>query len=397
MSGKIVFVNSVCCGSHGGIVADLRHAAQAAGYDPIVAYARWGADPDARCVRIGGQLDIAAHGLLSRALDGHGFGSSKATRDFVRALEEMKPALLHLHNLHGYYINIEILFDYIRRSGIPTLWTLHDCWAFTGHCSHFVRAGCDKWKTQCHACPLTREYPVSYGLDRSRSNYLRKKRAFTGLKNLRLAAPSRWLAEQASQSFLNDTPIDIVPNGVDLDVFSPPQRPAVKGRPLAIAVAAKFDARKGYADTLAAAQSLLGKADVTLVGLTAKQIAALPPGIQGVEKISDRMTLADIYRRADILINTTYEDTYPTVNMEAIASGVPVVSYAVGGCVEQVTDGCGRLVRVGDVEGMARAALDVLEENRAALRESCREYALGQFDRRRAASTYVGIYNDMVK
>jgi glycosyltransferase involved in cell wall biosynthesis len=330
-------------------------------------------------------------------VDGHGFGSQSATRAFIRKLDSEKPALLHLHNLHGYYINIEILFDYIRHSGIPTLWTLHDCWSFTGHCSHFVRAGCGKWREQCERCPLTREYPANWGIDRSRHNYLRKKRAFTNLPNLRIAAPSRWLAGLVAQSYLSGAPLDVIPNGVDTGAFHPPEREMKHTRPLVLAVASQFDARKGYMDTLSVAQKLLPEADITLVGLTKKQIAALPSGIDGRAHIGDRSELVGLYQRADVLINTTYEDTYPTVNMEAIACGTPVVSYNTGGCAEQIAVGCGELVPVGDADGMAEAVRRVLARDRSIVRNDCQTHSLNNFDRNEAMNSYIKLYTSMVK
>ncbi|GHU72087.1 glycosyl transferase [Clostridia bacterium] len=396
MAKRILFINTVVTGSHGRIVSDLAEAARNAGnveFETEFAYGRGDDSPE----RIGGPLDGAAHLLSTRLFDAHGFGSVRATKALVKRLKAHPPDLVHLHNVHGYYLNIEILFEYLKASGIPVVWTLHDCWAFTGHCSHFVRAKCFKWQKGCEHCPMKREYPTSLLLDNSKSNYNRKKAAFTGHPNLSIVTPSEWLAKLVNQSFLKDYPVSTIPNGVDLTVFAPTDMPQAK-RPLILAVAAPFDKRKGFEDTLKIAQSI-PEADMIMVGLTPKQIASLPKGsaITGLTRTENRDELVSLYRRASVLLNTTYEDTYPTVNMEAMACGLPVACYSVGGCPEQITYQTGALTPVGDVSALINAARRIIAQPRDEFKAACRARAEAAFDRKAAMRRYISLYKSILE
>ena len=398
---RIVMVNTVATGSHGRIMGDMGRAAEQAGFDVTVAFGRGGGNEKA--IRIGNTRDVLFHVALTRLLDRHGRGSRRATQALVETLRRMKPDMLHLHNLHGYYLHIETLFAYIRESGVPTLWTLHDCWALTGHCSHFVRASCDRWQTGCYRCPLKGEYPASLFCDASRSNWHWKGAAFSGLDNLTLVAPSLWLGEVIGQSYLQDVPCRVIPNGVDLSLFRPAEgdglavreRMGVKpGQAMLLAVAAPFDGRKGYADALALAEKLGDRARLVLVGLSKKQRSCLPEGITGILRTDGPEALVALYGAADCLINPTYEDTYPTVNMEALACGTPVAAYATGGCIEQLVEPVGIAVPCGDVGALAEAAMS-LAARRKGLTEACRTYAEAHFDRENAMNTYVAEYRQM--
>ena len=250
---SVVMVNAVCSGSHGRIMSDIGRAAQAAGFRTHIAFARGAAN--GADIRIGSMRDVYLHVAATRLLDRHGRASRRATERLTRQLADLRPDVLHLHNAHGYYLHYETFFAFLRQSGIPTVWTLHDCWAVTGHCSHFVRANCMRWRDGCHRCPLRREYPQSWLWDASRENWRRKRDAFSALPNLTLALPSRWLEGVVADSFLRDVPRRVIPNGVDLSLFSPRgdggQTRSALGigpeEPLLLAVAAPFDARKGYA------------------------------------------------------------------------------------------------------------------------------------------------------
>ncbi len=392
-------VNTVPTGSHGRLMRDIARAASGAGFDTVMAAGR---DAGDGVVRIGSRRDVLLHVARTRLLDGHARGSQGATKAFVAELEAMKPDLLHLHNVHGYYLHAETLFAYIRSSGIPTVWTLHDCWAFTGHCSHFVRANCALWQTGCHNCPLLGEYPASILLDASQQNWQWKRAAFAGIPNLTLVSPSGWLADRLADSFLRDTPRLVIPNGINLGLFRPEKDAQVRarfgvkpGQVMLLAVAAPFDRRKGFADALRVAELLGDRAKLVLVGLSEKQLRSLPEGVSGIARTDGPEALVALYGAADCLINPTYEDTYPTVNMEAMACGTPVAAYAVGGCVEQIAELCGVLAPCGDAGGLAEAAL-VLGARKRMLTDACREHAEEHFDRRNAVAAYVAAYQNSV-
>lgn len=390
-------VNTVLSGSHGRIMRDLRGAAEGAGFQTALAYGRGRADT-AVALRIGGSLDVYLHVARTRLLDGHARGSKHATKAFVRTLESLSPDILHLHNIHGYYLHAPALFDFIRQSGVKTLWTMHDCWALTGHCSHFLRAACDRWQTGCFACPLKREYPASHGLDRSEANWHWKRKAFAGLSNLKIYTPSKWLSQVLAMSYLKDAPRMVIPNGVDLSLFTPGPGASIRqkygakdGQLLLLAVAAPFDARKGFQDALAVAKTLKDKARVILVGLSKTQVKGLPENVTGVLRTDGPEALVTLYSAADCLINPTYEDTYPTVNMEALACGTPVAAYGAGGSAEQMDGHVGLSVPVGEAARLAEAAV-LLGEKKQALTGACRAYAEANFDRRLAIEAYLREY-----
>ena len=219
---KLLLLNaSANTGSTGRIAEEIGLLAQQAGYEVRFAYGRKAVNSKLPLIRIGNKWDMRWHGLKSRMWDAHGFGSKRATMALIKELEVWKPDIINIHNLHGYYINIEVLFEYLKKEQIPVVWTFHDCWPFTGHCAHFERVGCDRWKTECHHCPNRGGYPESWMIDHSTANYYRKKETFNGIKNLTIVTPSEWLANHVQSSFLRNYPVQVINNGVDLEIFKP--------------------------------------------------------------------------------------------------------------------------------------------------------------------------------
>ena len=379
---RIAFINTVCTGSHGRIMDDLRRAAERAGFTCRIFFSR-GKSAGAHCVRFGDRADVALHGAASRLFDAQALGSRRATRRLLRMLDEFSPDLVHLHNAHGYYLNAPMLFAWLKKKNVPLVWTLHDCWALTGHCSHFVRAGCALWKTGCHDCPLKKEYPASL---------------------MTIVTPSKWLSDVVGESFLQGAPRRVIGNGVDLTLFTPGGETeetrrrfgVAPDRKLLLAIAAPFDQRKGFADALEVARLTRDEATLIMVGLTREQVESLPGGVIGVERTDGPEELVSLYRAADCLVNPTYEDTYPTVNMEAMACGTPVAAYGVCGCTEQVAPPCGASVPVGDARALAGAALALCAE-KPAIAAACREKAEREFDRKKAAEAYLKLYCEEIK
>lgn len=364
---KILLINSVCgIGSTGKICAALAEGFEREGHEVKIAYGRDAMVPEKFrhfAVRIGSDLDVKLHGLRTRLLDEHGFGSVGATGKFLRWAEEFDPDLVWLHNIHGYYINIELLFDWIKsRPGMQVKWTLHDCWAFTGHCSYFTMAGCDAWKTGCSRCPQKGSYPASQGLDNSRRNYERKKRIFTGVKDMTLIVPSKWLAELVKQSFLKEYPVEVHYNTIDREVFKPTvgdfrERSGLAGKKMILGVASVWEERKGLKDFMELAKMLDDSYRIVLVGLTQAQIDSLPGNILGITRTNNAGELAEIYTAADVFFNPTYEDNYPTVNLEAQACGTRVITYDAGGSRETMDRADFAVIPVGEYQKV----LDILD------------------------------------
>ncbi len=342
---KLVLINSVCgYGSTGKIVANIASEYENNGWDVKIAYGRApnkSLDLVKYSVRIGGDLDVRAHGLYTRLTDKHGLASRKATRKFLDWLEEYKPDRLWLHNIHGYYINYEMLFTWIKsHPKLEVLWTLHDCWAFTGHCSHFQYVKCDKWETGCYECVQHLEYPKSY-VDNSAKNYISKKNAFTGVTNLKIITPSNWLAGLVRKSFLREYPIEVRHNTINKDVFRPVksdfrERYNIVDKRIILGVASVWNERKGFNDFIALSTILDEESVIVLVGVSAKQRKHLPRNIIGIERTNSVEELVKIYSAVNVFFNPTYEDTYPTVNLEAEACGCRIVTYDVGGARETI-------------------------------------------------------------
>lgn len=359
---RILFVNSVCgTGSTGRICAELAQAYEKDGHEVKIAYGRDGFVPEAYrkyAVRIGSDLDVRLHGVLTRLTDRHGFGSTAATRRFLKWAEEFDPDVLWLHNIHGYYINIELLFRWIKsRPNMEVKWTLHDCWAFTGHCAYFDYVGCDRWKTGCGHCPQKGSYPASALASGSRWNYEKKRALFTGIPKLTLITPSRWLADLTRESFLGEYPVQVRYNTIDTDVFKPTpsdfrQANGLEDKTILLGVASTWEPRKGLSDFLALRKALDDRYAIVLVGLTPEQVSQLPAGILGITRTNSAAQLAQIYTAADVLFNPTYEDNYPTVNLEAEACGTRVVTYATGGSPETLSRDDSVVIPKGDWQSL---------------------------------------------
>lgn len=366
---RVLFINSVCgIGSTGRICTDLAQKLEAEGHEVKIAYGRNGNVPDKfkkYAVRIGSDFDCKMHALQTRLFDKHGFGSKSATKNFLEWAENYKPDLLWLHNIHGYYINVEILFAWIKQHPeMKVRWTLHDCWAFTGHCSYFTIVKCEQWKEHCSYCCQLRRYPACYFMSSVRKNFERKLKAFTGVKNMTLITPSKWLAGLTRQSFLKEYPVEVHYNTIDKTIFKPTpsdfrQRYGLENKKIILGVANVWEERKGLKDFFKLAQMLDDKYVIVLVGLSKKQMQELPKNIKGIMRTNSPQELAAIYTAADVFVNPTYEDNYPTVNLEAEACGTRVITYNTGGCKETVQRADSVVVETGKVEEVYHLLLNL--------------------------------------
>lgn len=357
---KILFINEVCgVTSTGRIVCELADKLSAQGHECKVAYGRLERVPEnwkKYAVRIGSEWDVKLHALQTRTVDQCGFGSTRATKRFLEWAEQFEPDLVWLHNLHGYYINIEQLFLWIkRRPQMQVKWTLHDCWSFTGHCTHFSAVGCEQWKTGCKHCPQLCEYPKCYGVSNVSQNYARKRAAFTGVQNMTVITPSQWLADLVGQSFLKEYPVEVHYNTVDTSIFKPTPsnfraRYGLQNKKIILGVANVWNARKGLGDFVTLSEMLREEWIVVLVGISKKQRENLPTTIVAIPKTNSAMELAQIYTAADVFLNPTYEDTYPTVNLEAEACGTRVITYRTGGAPETIKRPDSVAVEAGNLE-----------------------------------------------
>jgi len=384
--------------STGKIMRELGEMAISEGWESYIAYsgARDGIKPhSSRLLPVGNRLDLLWHWIVTRLFDAHGLASRRSTRQFIRRIKEIDPDIIHIHNIHGYFLNYPLLCDYLAACGKPVIWTVHDCWLYTGHCYHYSSAGCDRWKTGCHNCPCKTSFPASFGLDRSRDNYQLKKRMFTSIARLNLVVVSEWMKAELSESFLSDVPCTCIHNGIDTSVFAPKsgEAPSV----YYLAVASIWLPEKGLADLASLAAMLAVDEKLVLVGkMTPAQKSSLPEGVVTIERTSDVDTLVKLYSEATALVNPTWQDNYPTVNLESIACGTPVVTYRTGGSVESVVPETGYIVKQGDVEGMYGCLKEIRRHGKDAWRRSCRGYALEHFDKNIAFKEYFKMYGSLL-
>ena len=367
---RVLIINSVCgVGSTGRICTDLAQKYEKEGHEVKIAYGRYSIVPDEYrkfAVRIGNGFSVKLHWALTRVLDLHGLGSYLSTIKFLSWAESYDPNILWLHNIHGYYINYDLLFNWIKsRPDMEVKWTLHDCWAFTGHCTHFTYVQCNKWQIKCEYCPQKKNYPASLFLDNSTSNYQKKRTAFTGVKNMTLITPSKWLASLVKKSFLSNYPVEVVYNTVDNQIFRPTEcnfkeKYMIMNKKIVLGVSNAWqDPRKGLKDLIKLSRLLSDDYVIVIVGLSDKEIKQLPTDIIGIKKTDSARELAGIYTVADVLVNPTYEDNYPTVNIEAEACGTRVITYSSGGAPETIHMTSSVAVNPGDIEKVAKIIMKI--------------------------------------
>lgn len=391
---KVLMINVTCGrGSTGRICTDLADALEKCGHEVKIAYGRSDVPEEYKrlAVRIGSGSGVRLHALKARLFDAAGFGSRAATERFIKWVREYDPDIIHLHNIHGYYINVEVLFDYLASCGKKVIWTLHDCWAFTGHNAYCISADCEKWETGCVSCPDISGYPKSF-TDRSHLNWEKKKRLFASVPGLTLAVPSRWLSGLVSRSFLKDCPCFVIPNGIDASVFRPVEgdireKLGLGSKKVILGVASVWSAYKGLGDFIKL-RALLDPEEyaIVLVGLTAKQIKTLPMGMIGIERTDSARSLAELYSAADAFANPTYDDNFPTTNLEALACGTPVVTYDTGGSGEAAGNTAGAVVPTGDVNALAESI-----KRLSVSREACLTRARA-FTKESMAAGYFKVY-----
>jgi len=404
MKKKLFQINSVInSGSTGRIAEDIGQAAIRHGWESYIAYARNEHTSESETIRIGNEWDIRWHGIQTRLLDRHGLASTSATRELIQRIEKISPDIIQLHNLHGYYLNIQVLFDYLGHSDIPVVWTLHDCWPITGHCAYFSFAGCEKWKTQCEHCPQKRKYPSSFGLDRSYKNYILKKKIFTSIPYMVLVPVSNWLDSIIEDSFINKYPRKIIHNGIDTNTFKPTQNEELRrdlglqGKHILLGVANVWDFRKGLEDFIELANLLNDDEVIVLVGLKRGQIEKVSgKRILGLGKTENTKQLAELYTLANAFINPTWEDNFPTTNIEALACGTPVITYRTGGSPEALTPETGFVVEQGDIAGLRGAIDTIRNKGKASYSSACRERAVKMFNKDSQYEQYIQLYEELL-
>lgn len=395
----ILQINTVCgVGSTGRIATDIADTINSDKYKMYIAYGYGNSDRE-NTIKIGTKLDYIIHNILSRITGRQGRYSYFATKNFLKKVDKIKPDIIHLHNIHGNYINYKLLFEYIKKHNIPVIWTLHDAWAFTGKCVYFDYAQCDKWQDGCYKCKCLNDYPKSIR-DNSKKEYENKKKAFTSLNKLTIITPSYWLENLVRKSFLKKYKVITINNGINLEKFKPEKVQKLKHEKkldnqfIILGVANDWEKRKGLDFFIELARKLPTKYKIIMIGLTKKQIQQLPDNIIKIEKTNSIEELVQYYNMADVLLNPTLEDNFPTTNIEAIACGTPVITFDTGGSPEIVDEKTGVVVEKGNIEELIKAIGEVCSNNLK--EEDCIQRAK-KFDKKNMLDEYMKKYEKILE
>lgn len=400
---KLLQINTVCNTSTGRIMHDIQMAAEKEGYNTLSCVGRRKCYTDAKCVKFGNVISFWLHVFLNTVFDCQGKGSYFTTKKLIRILRREKPDIIHLHNLHGYYLNLQLLFRYLREEYQgKVFWTFHDCWPMTGHCAYFTMANCNKWIDGCDICPQKKQYPISLFMDRSRKNYLEKKNLFTAIDNLTVIVPSEWMKNIVEKSYFCNCDIQVVHNGIDLDVFSPCVQSEIdqvkqkyqisKDTKIILGVANIWETRKGLNIFKSLSLKLPEDYQVILVGLTKKQSREVGSGIIGIERMRDRRELASLYSAADIFVNPSMEESFSLVTVEAMACGTPVIALGTSAVKELVSPETGIVVEKNESDAFVEAIQILMKQklNRKNIAKHAMTYSKETMTQR-ILSMYVGL------
>ncbi|MBS4040187.1 MAG: glycosyltransferase [Flavobacteriales bacterium] len=398
---RVLQINSVAnSGSTGRIAEEIGNVLLANGHESYIAYGRGKAKSNSKLIKIGWDKDVYLHGAYTLLTDKHGFASKKATKNFIKEVEKIKPDLIALHNLHGYYLHLPTLFAYINKHKIPVVWTLFDCWAFTGHCTYFDDINCKKWEIHCEKCPKHKRYPSSW-VDKSFNNFEAKQQLFTSVKKMELITHSQWLGDLVKKSFLNNYKVHVTPSAINLDLFRPIKsdlrsRHAIGDKKVVLGCASTWSNRKGYRDFLELSKNLSNDYQIVMIGLNKKELKALPENIIGLERTESIEELVQWYSLAHVFVNPTSQDNFPTTNLEALACGTPVITYNTGGSPEAVDEHTGFVVEKGSCPGILGAIGEMETKDYTLLSKACRERAKHLFDKKTRFLDYLNIFQEMI-
>ncbi|KAF5050117.1 Glycosyl transferases group 1 [anaerobic digester metagenome] len=402
---RLLQINTVInSGSTGRIAEEIGLRIIEKGGESFIAFGRKTERPSkSHKIQIGNKQDIFLHGIGTRLTDRHAFFSKIATEKLILQIIKANPDIIHLHNIHGYYLNIEILFNYLSNVKTPIVWTLHDCWPITGHCTHFSYINCEKWKTHCEKCPQKKEYPASYWLDNSFKNFQRKKGLFTSINNMTIVPVSNWLAQIIRESFLNKYPFKVIHNGIDTEVFKPQdtsnlcKRYQIQDKFVLLGVASVWNQRKGFQDFMELNNLLSDDEIIIMVGLNKQQIKSLPQNMIGIERTENISHLVELYSLADIVLNLSFEETFGLTTIEGFACGTPGIVYNCTASPELMSSKTGFVVEQSDLMGVRRAMDEIKKNGKGYYTHLCREKAVNQFDKSLRYDEYIKLYDELLK
>lgn len=406
---RILQINSVIDrGSTGRITRDLYDYLESQGHECVIAFGRGETVPGYKTIQFGSSLEQMSHLIYSRLTDRHGFASHAATRKLIREIKKYKPDLIQLHNIHGYYLNIKTLFNYFAEADIPIVWLLHDQWAISGHSANFNLNADGSLPTKLPDREELKYYPKTLGFSQFDRNLKDKERIFTSLNNMTLLTPSNWLTDMMKKSFLNKYEIRTIYNGVDTDVFRIEDANVetlkkewgahCTQHPIVLGVASDWTKEsKGIHDFIQLSQLLpRSECQIVLVGVDVETRSRLPNTIIPISSTDSVEELRDIYNASDVFVNPTYLDNFPTVNIEALACGTPVITYDTGGSPEAVNKKTGSVVPQGDLDSLIQQIIQWGNKTEE-ISQACRQHVMTHFTKESAYSKYEQLYTDLLE
>lgn len=397
----VLLINTVIYGSTGQICKDIAHALEKNGEEGYIAFGQ-GSSDFKKSYKIGTKIENHLHNAFSRMFGNQGYYSYIGTKKLIKYIQQIKPNVIHLHNLHGNYLNLKLLFQFLSNANIPVVWTLHDCWAFTGKCAHYSEIGCYKWQTHCSHCPQLKKYPPSMFFDRSEVMFEDKKKWFTSIKNLTLIPVSNWLANETRRSFLSQYPIVPIYNWIDQAIYKPTVSNIRKKLRLAenhfviLGVSAGWPKQSTkLADFIKLADKISNDMQIILVG-GKKQIESLPHNIQHLPYVNNQTEMAEIYSMADVYVHMSVEDTFGKVIAEALSCGTPAIVYNSTACPELIGEGCGFVVPIRDIEGVFNTIRTIKANSKLEYTTQCKSYSNDHFNIEKIIASTIQLYNKVL-
>lgn len=395
---RIAQLNVVCNGSTGRIMKDLQREALNNEFEVKVFYGRRKAMDKLDSVKFSNFISFFIHMFITFLFNKHGHGSYLPTKRLIKKLKKFNPDIIHIHNIHGYYLNYPVLFSYLEKDFKgKIIWTLHDCWPYTGHCSHYAAVGCRKWETGCNNCPQKFDYPYSWFFDTSESEYILKKKYFTSVNSLCIVTPSHWMKTMAQKSFLNKYDIKVIQNWIDLDRFVPCYDSAVYGKynipenkKILLSVSNIWTNKKGLDKLMELSSQIDDNYCMVLVGLNSYQINKLPDGVIGIRRTDNVKELINLYSISYVLINASLEESFSLVTVEAMACNTPVIALNSTALPELISDENGILITENEIGCYLNAINKVgcITRKDNAIRKT-----VEKFNKRVLIKQYIDLYN----
>lgn len=394
---KLLQINATAnWGSTGKIAEQINNEVANDGWECYTAYGRHCNLSKSTLLKVGNKFNVYWHYVLNRVLDNEGLVSCLSTKKLIRNIEEIQPDIIHLHNIHDHWLNYEILFNYLNSTEISVVWTFHDFWAVTGHCAHFISVNCEKWQHECGSCPLSKSL-----IDRSRRNFILKKKLFLANHNLHVVAVSEWVGGLLKKSFLSNNDIRVIPNGINLNVFRPQPKSEVNniydGKFVIMAAASQWKSGKGLNDYIAMSSLLREDELIVMVGVDENVKKFLPDNIIGLPRTNSQKELAVLYSRADVVTSFSSAETFGLTLVEAFACGTPVVAYNNTAQATLVTEGTGSLVPTGDYTAAYHAIQSIRQKGKGKYSDACLRLVTESYDEKLCTERYINLYNEILK